>query len=154
VVLFHFLRSEYKVEKERRLIPNGRLTSRRINRKRSGHQLGGADSIADIPKPLFQTWLPLLNHLSASVDNFADVLQDGLVQCITQPSSTMGKSFLDTAASWTIALFGEDKPTLSASKLQSRHQLFSELSEDDDGVERDRPTILLARRCLTFPTAM
>lgn len=123
-------------------------------RKRPGHKTNGVDRIASIPNELYQIWIPLLNHLASSIDNFADVLQEALINTITHPTSSMGKSFLHTSASWLLALFGDDKPVLAAPKMLSRHQLFSELSREDEGLERDRPTILLARRCLTSPTIM
>ena len=121
-----------------------------MRRKRSTH-LG--DAIAPIPPQLFHMWLPLLNHLSSAVDGFAEVLQEGLVGCITLPESSLGRSYLDTAASWIVALFGDDKPVLAAPKTVSRHRLFLASSEDDEGLALDKPTVLLARRCLINPTA-
>jgi hypothetical protein len=103
-----------------------------------------------LPDQLNQTWLPLLNHLSASVDDFAESLQEGLITCITQLDSQLERSFLDTLASWLLFLFGSDRPVLATPKLPGRIQMAdADLAEE----ERERPTILLARRCLTFPTS-
>ncbi|UZJ51297.1 hypothetical protein CBS101457_000617 [Exobasidium rhododendri] len=122
-------------------------------KKRAINLPTGADAIASVPTELYLTWLPLLNHLSASVDHFADVLQDGLISCITQPSDDMGRSFLQTVASWLLALFGEDKPFLAIPSLQSRPHILADLSEEGYESGNDRPTIQLARRCLATPTA-
>jgi hypothetical protein len=112
--------------------------------------------MASLPNELYLTWLPLLNHLSASVEDFADALQDGLINCITTPAShNHANSYLQTAASWLLMLFGDDKPSLAIPRLANRHHQMTNLGEDDDdGLETDRPTLLLARRCLTFPTEM
>jgi hypothetical protein len=116
---------------------------------------GQNSDIVKLPTQLLQMWLPLLNHLSATIDGFADALQEGLVAILTLSSSSLGKSYLDTAASWLIALYGDDKPVLAASKGINRQTHFSsDMSEDEGRSEQDKPTLILARRCLTAPTAM
>lgn len=86
------------------------------------------------------------------MDSFAESLQDGLLGCLSQPTSSTGRSYQDTVASWIIALFADDKSVLAAPKVFSKQRLFSDLSEDDGASEQDKPTLLLVRKCLTFPT--
>ena len=97
--------------------------------------------------------MPLLKHLSATIDGFVDALQEGLISSL---SAIVGKSYQDTAASWIIALFGDDKNVLSAPKIITNKQLHfsSDISEDEGDFEQDKPTLILARKCLTAPSEL
>lgn len=124
-------------------------------RKRPRSSKGQNVDIAELPAHLLQMWLPLLNHLSATIDRFVDALQEGLIASLTPSAATLEKSYLDTAASWLVALYGEDKPLLTAHKALTRQANFSlGLSDDEGGSEQDKPTLVLARRCLSAPTKM
>jgi hypothetical protein len=121
-------------------------------RKRPRSMKGQNEDIVKLPPQLLQIWLPLLKHLSASVEGFADALQEGLIASL---SATLEKSYQETAASWIIALFGDDKSVLAAQKAVTKQLHFSsDISEDEDDTEQDRPTLILARKCLTAPSAM
>lgn len=86
------------------------------------------------------------------MDSFAECLQDGLLGSLSQSASLTGRSYLETIASWTIFLFGDDKLVLAAPKTFNQHRLYSDLSEEEGISEQDKPTHVLVRKCMNFPT--
>lgn len=129
-----------------------------VPRSKAKHDSVTPTDISRLPQSLIDTWLPLLQHLSNSLDGFGDALLDSLLDCILSEPSPVEEpntAYLTFLAGWLLFLFGTDRPLLALqnSVYDTRSKLAQSRNEEHASDGPSHHLLSLVQQCLFTPTS-